>query len=239
MFDLTHKVIAVAGGAGYLGTAIIEGLLRQGAHVLCMSSKKSSINHSSLICEIVDCVNAGEVAATLCTYPGIDGLVNVAGRAMRGKNQRPDDFVYTLKQALAVQYTCSRVAAPYLWKGSSIVNMGSMWGCRAPDFPLYLDLQNEPSPGVAAAYGGVHALTRYMAASLAPRVRVNSVVPGWFPKPSGTPREDYIAGIVKNIPLDRIGKPADVVGAVVFLLSDEASYITGQEIVVDGGYTIK
>src|SRR6266576_1491977 len=157
MFDLTHKVIVVAGAAGYLGTAITEGLLKQGAHVLSMSSKKPNINHSSLVWEIVDLNEPGDVAACLSSYPGIDGLVNVAGRALRGLNQRPDDFVSTLKKSLAIQYTAIKVAAPYLWKGSGIVNVGSMWGRRAPDFRLYLDMNNEPSAGAAAAYGGVRA----------------------------------------------------------------------------------
>jgi NAD(P)-dependent dehydrogenase (short-subunit alcohol dehydrogenase family) len=235
--DFDRKTFVVTGAAGHLGTAVVDALLNAGAHVLCLGSKAPAQRaHSSVAWDIVDCNNAGEVAAALSAYPGIDGLVNLAGKGLRGKEQRPDDFMQALRKALLPQYTVAKVAWRSMWPGSSIVNVGSLWGRRAPNFGLYLDLQNEPSPGTAAAFGGVSSLTRYLAVALAPKVRVNAIVPGWFPKPGPNPREDYIDGLKREIPLGRIGKPEDIVGAVMFLLSPAASYITGQEIVIDGGY---
>lgn len=236
-WSLEHKVICVAGGAGYLGSAVVGGLLAAGAHVFNIGSKAPPHKHSSLAWEIVDLSNPGEIAAALSAYPGLDGLVVLAGRGLRGKNQRPDDFVKTVKDTLGVQYNCVKGARPYLWNGSAVVLVGSVWGQYAPDFSLYLDLNNEPSAGTAAAFGGVRGMLHYLAVEMAPRTRVNCVVPGWFPKPSSTPREDYIDGLKKVIPMGRIGVPEDIVGPVLFLLSSMSAYMTGQELIVDGGYS--
>jgi NAD(P)-dependent dehydrogenase (short-subunit alcohol dehydrogenase family) len=218
---------------------VVQGLLEAGAHVFCIGSKAPyQVAHSSISWDIVDLNSPAEIAAAVSPFSGIDGLVCLAGRGERGHNQRPDDFLKTLKNSLAIQYNCVRTIRPYLWAGSSVVLVGSVWGQRAPDFALYLDLNNEPSAGTAAAYGGVRGLLRYLAVEMAPRTRVNCIVPGWFPKPSpSNPREDYIFGVRNRIPMGRIGVPNDIVGPTLFLLSSMSGYMTGQEVIVDGGFS--
>ena len=81
---------------------------------------------------------------------------------------------------------------------------------------------------------------RYLALLLAPKgIRINSIEPGWFPKPRLPLREDYIAGIVQRIPMRRIGRPQDLIGPTRFLLSEQSSYMTGETLVVDGGYSLR
>lgn len=241
-FDLTGKTIIVTGGAGHLGRHICAGLANAGAHVICLSSKAfvppeySSADVESIICDVQD---EDEFAA--CLPHNIHGLVNCAMRAPR----RPDldmsreDFNAGLDSVITHYFRCSCIATRNMLRGS-IVNLASMWGLRAPDLRTYLDLGNEPSFAMAAGAGAILGLSRYMAVSLASRgIRVNCVVPGWFPKKRGPERLDYLAEIEKRVPMGRIGRPDEVAGAVVFLMSDASSYMTGQELIIDGGYTIQ
>jgi gluconate 5-dehydrogenase len=149
------------------------------------------------------------------------------------------EFNAGLNGILTLQFTCARIAARHMLDNGSIVNVGSLWGLRSPDPKIYLDLKNEPSVAIPCAYGGVHQLTRYLAVLLAPKIRVNALVPGWFPKARGAPRPDYIAGITTHTPMGRIGAPSDLVGAAVFLMADASAFMTGQQLVIDGGYSIQ
>jgi NAD(P)-dependent dehydrogenase (short-subunit alcohol dehydrogenase family) len=103
-----------------------------------------------------------------------------------------------------------------------------------------LDLANEPSIAMAAAAGGIGGMTRYLARVLAERnIRVNALVPGWFPKKRGVERPDYMQQITSRVPMGRIGQPDELVGAAIFLLSGASSYMTGQQLVIDGGYGLQ
>ena len=104
---------------------------------------------------------------------------------------------------------------------------------------MHLDLGNAAAAHHAAAKGGILQLTKYLAALWASNgIRVNAISPGYFPQKRGVERLDYMEEVTKRIPMGRIGTPSEVAGAVVFLASDAASYITGQNIVIDGGYSI-
>ncbi len=168
----------------------------------------------------------------------IEGFVYAAGRSARGI--AAGDFTGGLDQQVGLCEALIRDVVPHMAERASIVVLASMWGLVAPDFDLYLDLHNEPSPAAAASSGAIMALVRYLAVAHATKgIRVNAIVPGWFPKPGPVERKDYIDGISSRIPLGRIGVPSDVVGPVEFLLSPASSYMTGQTLVVDGGYTVR
>jgi NAD(P)-dependent dehydrogenase (short-subunit alcohol dehydrogenase family) len=110
----------------------------------------------------------------------------------------------------------------------------------SPDPAMYLDLKNEPCLAMPPAAAGILQMTKYMAVLAAPSgVRINALVPGCFPKKRGADRPDYMEEIAKRVPLGRIGQPQELVGAVIFLLSGAASYVTGHSLVVDGGYTLR
>jgi len=131
-------------------------------------------------------------------------------------------------------------AIPFLQRTSgSVVNVASMYGMVAPDQRLYEAspaYRNPPAYGAAKA--AVLQLTRYAACALAPRgIRVNAVSPGPFPGETVQQDRRFIERLASRVPLGRIGSPEEMIGPVVFLLSDAASYVTGHNLVVDGGWT--
>lgn len=122
--------------------------------------------------------------------------------------------------------------------GGSVVNFGSIYGVQAPDFSVYREAAMAPSPAhYSASKGAVLNLTRYLASYLGSEgIRVNAVSPGGvFDDQDPAFVERYEA----NTPLGRMAEPEDVAGAVVYLASDAASYVTGHNLVVDGGWTVK
>lgn len=134
-----------------------------------------------------------------------------------------------------------RVAAHMVAAGTrgSIVNVSSMYGIVSPDPGVYTDypsFHNPPAYGAAKA--GMIQLSRYAACDLgAHGVRVNSLSPGPFPSPPVQAEEGFIRALDAKVPLGRIGRPEELGGAAVFLISDAASYVTGHNLVVDGGWT--
>ena len=175
-------------------------------------------------------------------FGSIDGLINnVYAAPRRPSFEMPSDEIVQVYQNSFIQYwTTIRAIKEYLTPGkSSVVNNGSLWGLRSPDLPMYLDLKNEPPLALASAKAAVHQLTRYLAVLFAEEgIRVNTLVPGMFPQNRPPERLDYMNEIFKRVPMKRIGTPSEIVGPIVYLLSDASKYMTGQELIVDGGYTI-
>src|SRR5262249_50622629 len=135
--------------------------------------------------------------------------------------------------------SCSLAVSKYMIPASKgvIINNASIWSVLAPNKEMYLDLNNEPSLFVSAAKGAIVQVTRHLATFWARHnIRVNAISPGWFPKKRGPERLDYMREITSRIPMKRIGQPPELVGLAVYLASDASSYMTGQNIVVDGGY---
>jgi NAD(P)-dependent dehydrogenase (short-subunit alcohol dehydrogenase family) len=120
-------------------------------------------------------------------------------------------------------------------EGSAVVHVSSIYSRLAPDWQLYegTAMGNPPAYGVAKA--GLEQLTRWLATTLSPRVRVNAVAPGGLAR--NQPAE-FVEKYEAKVPLRRMGTEDDVVKAILFLLSSDAAYITGQTLVVDGGYSI-
>ncbi|EAY31998.1 bacilysin biosynthesis oxidoreductase BacC [Microscilla marina ATCC 23134] len=119
-----------------------------------------------------------------------------------------------------------------------IINVSSMYGMVAPDFSVYQnnDFLNPPHYGAAKA--GVLQITRYFAAYLGKdNILVNAITPGAFPSPAVQENQEFINSLSSKSPLGRIGKPEELQGAFVFLASNASSFMTGQNIVVDGGWT--
>ncbi len=240
----------ITGGAGHLGRALCEFFRECGADVLCLSSRGADFPTNdrpgtivSQVCDVTD--EPAFVAAVdgfAEAHGGVDALVNNAARAPRSIDlEMPKEQVSAVFEGVFTHYfTCSRAILPMFRDGKgSIVNNSSIWGMVAPDPRAYLDLKNEPSLVLGPAKAAILNLTKYMAVVLAPDgVRVNAVVPGWFPQRRGPDNPQYMHQVTSRIPMGRIGQPPELAGVVAFLLSDAAAYITGQAIVVDGGYTL-
>lgn len=244
LFDLTGKNIVVTGGAGHLGKHICCGLADAGANVLCLSSKPWVWGYTDkitgVVCDVTDASSVRSCLSDIHSRSYVHGWVNCAVRSPRRAVWLDGrQFNDALNNILTHYFTCTSLAHEYMAEGS-IVNFASMWGMISPTPEVYLDLKNEPSFAMSAAAGGILGLTRYMAVMLAKdNIRVNAIVPGWFPKKRGVDRPDYLAEISKRTPMGRIGQPEEIVGATIFLLSQASSFMTGQSLVVDGGYSIQ
>jgi len=257
LFSLDGRVVIVTGGAGHLGREMAKGLAAFGAHVVVVGRNaerfaelapekvgpvKGSIE--CFTCDVREPEAFTEVVDRAWAKHGrLDVLVNNAASAPRAKWDELDKAAWTagLDGLLNHYFTCTRAVSGYMLKQGrgSIVNNASLWSVVAPIRKMYLDLGNEPPAFVATAKGAIIQMTRHFASEWAAQgVRVNAFSPGWFPQKRGPERPDYMHEITSRIPMGRIGTPPDVVGMVVFLASDASSYVTGQNFLVDGGYSI-
>ncbi len=130
-------------------------------------------------------------------------------------------------------------AAAGLAGSSAIVNVASMYGTVSPDPSVYGESGQNNPPFYGAAKGGLLQLTRYLAVHLGPeRIRVNAVSPGPVLRPEAVPKgSPFVSRLTAKVPLGRLGKPADVASAVMFLGSDASTFVTGVNLPVDGGWT--
>ena len=252
LFSLEGKVALVTGGYGHLGTAITKSLFEAGAivYVLGRSQDKFSDAFAENLqtikfqyCDIADTQSIKKAFETISHEAGaIDVLVN---NAFYSKGQNPEaltdeEWAYGMDGNLNSVYRCIREVVPYLKeRGGRIVNVASMYGMVSPDFSVYEGSSaflNPPHYGAAKA--GVLQLTRYFACYLGKyNITVNAVTPGPFPSKNVQQDEKFIAQLERKNPLNRIGNPDDLKGAFVYLASDASAFMTGQNMVIDGGWT--
>lgn len=253
MFSLTGKVALVTGGYGHLGTAISLGLAEAGAtvYVLGRSEVKfreafsgyTSLNMSFIYCDISDTATVVAAFEQVQQERGrIDVLVNNAfySRGQQPEQLTDEDWAYGIDGNLNSVYRCIREVIPYLKQhGGRIINVSSMYGMVSPDFSIYDEspaFLNPPHYGAAKA--GVLQLTRYFACYLGKHnITVNAVTPGPFPSEQVQQNGAFVEQLKKKNPLGRIGLPDDLKGAFVYLASDASAFMTGQNMVLDGGWT--
>ncbi len=250
----------VTGAAGHLGTAISKHLaLKAKHHVLLNGRTEETLQklHDEIVAEggkcdvlcfditkeqeIID--NAKKVTET---YGKLDCIVSNAsiGRAGSVDDAKWEDFEETLcinmlSPFFLVQKFLPLLEASKLEGGASVVNISSMYGMVSPDPSVYGDSGMNNPPFYGAGKAAVIQLTRYLACHLGGRnIRVNAVSPGPFPPEKMRETLDwFLENLEKKNPLGRIGQPHEVGGVIAFLLSPEASYITGTNVPVDGGWT--
>lgn len=259
LFDLTGRVIALTGGYGHLGRAIGSGLAQQGTTLVVVGRDESAFQRAYEQQPNAHFV-AGDVSDTASvklafqeirrTFGGLHGLIN---NAFYSRGQQPDaltdeEFAFGLDGSLGSAYRCIREALPHLRAGvkatgrsAKIINVASMYGVVAPDFTVYTgapQMLNPPHYGAAKA--GVIQLTRYFASWLGPEnIQVNCVSPGAFPSGTVQQNVDFADQLRARIPAGRLGEPRDLAGAFVLLAAGASDFITGHNLVVDGGWTIR
>ena len=257
MFSLAGKTVVVTGGAGHLGREMSRGLADFGARVIVLGRNpdnfsvfdepRSSKVTGSIQCRVCDVRDEEQFARILedvrQIYGPVHVLINSAAGGPRVALDELDkrSWLDGLDAHLHHYFTCSSAVARHMMEtgGGVIINNASIWSLVAPNKKMYLDLNNEPPLFVSAAKAAIAQMTKHLAAFWARHnIRVNAISPGWFPQRRGPDRPDYMHEITSRIPMGRIGDPRELVGLVVYLASEASSYITGQNIVVDGGYTI-
>ena len=256
MFDMTGKVVVVTGGTGYLGSANVKCLRDFGATVAVISRRDNEDRGDRKYPFECDMFVKGNVADTESVkecfkqiydkYGHIDVLVCTAngGGAGYGKGSQmeymtDEDFQTGVMGCAGAPFRCIREVLPYMKKtGGSIVLYSSMYGLVSPDLRIYGDNPQKQPPNYGAGKAAVVQLTRYAAGALAEyNIRVNCVTPGPFPNPSNQKDLEFNQQLANKTMLGRIGRNYEMSGAVLLLASDAGSFMTGTNIVVDGGWT--
>lgn len=243
MFDLGGQVVVVTGGGGHLGRAITRALTDAGATVVACARGRASLASVEDIAETVvaDVTVRADIETVIEHAESLGSLTGWVNNAYAGPDTQPlsldgNALQKILHVGLTSVMVCTRLARDHMTAGGAIVNIASMYGVVSPRPDVY---EHHPEYHNPAAYGaakaGVIQFSRYAACHYAASgVRVNAVSPGPFP---AVDEPDFEEALSKQVPLGRIGAPSEVSGPVVFLLSDAASYVTGHNLVVDGGWT--
>lgn len=215
------KVVIVTGGANGIGKCIADEFRAQGAHVHVIDKQEG--NH------FVGDISKQEVleafvADVLAKHDRVDCIINNALPLMKGIDECSyEEFQYALSVGVTAPFYLVKLLMPYLAIGASVVNISSS-----------RDRMSQPqTESYTAAKGGIAALTHALAVSLAGRARVNSISPGWI----DTSYTVFEGPDAIQQPAGRVGNPMDIANMVLFLCSDKAGFITGENICIDGGMT--
>ena len=215
------KVVVITGGAGGIGKCIAEEFQKQGAHVCVIDCAEGP----HYVGDIGDKAVLEDFAQTvISTHGHVDVLVNNAPPSFIGIDSCSyEQFQNALAVGVTAPFYLSKLFAPHFAPGASIINISSS-----------RDRMSQPqSESYTAAKGGIAALTHALAVSLAGRARVNSISPGWI----DTSYAVYEGADAIQQPAGRVGNPMDIANMVLFLASEKAGFITGENICIDGGQT--
>ena len=219
--DFNNKIAVITGGAQGIGRCIAEEFQKAGATV-CVIDKQAG-NH--FVGDLADKNVLERFAQEVIAKHGrVDYLVNNALPLMKGIAECSyEEFQYALSVGVTAPFYLAKLFAPHFTEGAAIVNISSS-----------RDRMSQPqTESYTAAKGGIAALTHALAVSLAGKVRVNSISPGWI----DTQYTVYEGPDAVQQPAGRVGNPLDIANMVLYLCSDKAGFITGENICIDGGMT--
>lgn len=219
MFE--QKVVVITGGAQGIGKCICEEFAEQGAHV-CMIDIQ---DNPYFVGDIAEPETLHQFAKQVIDeYGHVDYLINNAVPLFKGIDTCTwDEFNYALRVGISAPFYLTKLFMPYFAKDAAIVNLSSS-----------RDRMSQPfTESYTAAKGGIAALTHALAVSLSGKVRVNSISPGWI----DTEYKVYEGSDAVQQPAGRVGNPLDIANMVLFLCSNKAGFITGENICIDGGMT--
>ncbi|MBP5242641.1 MAG: SDR family oxidoreductase [Clostridia bacterium] len=215
------KIAVVTGGANGIGKAIAEAFQKQGATVCVIDVAAGE----HFVGDIADKATLERFAnEVIQKYGRVDYLINNALPLMKGVDECSyEEFEYALAVGVTAPFYLTKLFKPYFSADGAIVNISSS-----------RDRMSQPqTESYTAAKGGIAALTHALAVSLAGKVRVNSISPGWIE----TRGREYTGADAKQQPSGRVGKPSDIADMALYLCSEKAGFITGENICIDGGMT--
>ena len=219
--DFKDKVAVITGGAQGIGRCIAEEFQKAGAAV-CVIDKQQG---DYFVGDLADKETLEQFAEeVIAQYGHVDYLINNALPLMKGITECSyEEFQYALSVGVTAPFYLAKLFAPHFSEGAAIVNISSS-----------RDRMSQPqTESYTAAKGGIAALTHALAVSLSGKVRVNSISPGWI----DTAYTVYEGPDAVQQPSGRVGNPMDIASMVLFLCSDKAGFITGENICIDGGMT--
>lgn len=250
-------VAIITGGAGHIGRAVGRSLAARGARVAVLDkdaaqgkafaidlAREAGVEAAFLDADLMDPASFDAVRSQIeARWGRADLLVNNAafyddcpGWGVPFAEEGYEAWLKVMRVNLLAPFFLAQKLSPLLERspGASIVNVASIYGVVGPDHGLYAGTDMTNPAAYAASKGGLIALTRWLSTVLAPNVRVNTVTPGGVERGQA---ESFKARYLAKTPLGRMARESDVAESIVFLLSPEAAYITGQNLIVDGGWT--
>jgi gluconate 5-dehydrogenase len=254
-FSKSISYSIVTGGAGRIGSIYTSVLLKKGFNVIIASRTKNLfIEYKSSLEKKyqekvqwmrIDLSNLDSVKQFInkVLKMNISYLINNASLSNRGQFFKYNEK-NIIKESLGVNLGAIFLTEKILTtmrkkKSGRVIFTGSLWGSMIPKFDTYLDMNIGPSAMIASGKASIQQYAKYIAVREAVNnIKVNILLPGWFPRKGRVERKDYINKILCNIPMRRIGKLADLVKPIEFLLSEDNDYMTGQSLIIDGGYSL-
>ena len=221
MFNFSNKIAVVTGGARGIGKCIREAFEAAGATVCVIDL----LDNDYFVGDLADKETLERFAAKVISdYGRVDYLIHNAAPKMIGLTEGSyEDFEYALRVGVTAPFYLTKLLSPYFGEGASVVNISSS-----------RDRMSQPeTESYTAAKGGISALTHALAVTLAGKARVNSVSPGWIDNAYTV----YEGPDATQQPAGRVGIPPDIANMVLYLCSDMAGFITGENICIDGGMT--
>jgi NAD(P)-dependent dehydrogenase (short-subunit alcohol dehydrogenase family) len=257
--DLSGRVALVTGGAGHIGRAICDALAESGANIVVLDidadacrleqarlAETFDVKAESIPMDLGDDEAIRVVPSSVEEMFGrLDVIVNAAGLVgtsdLKGwsvpfEDQGVEAWRLAQDINLLAPFALTQACTPLLRKSgaASVVNVSSIYGVVGPDPDIYSDPIVPPPAAYAASKGGLIQLTRWLATTLAPVIRVNSITPGGISRDHPA---EFARQYEAKTPLGRMGIEEDIKGAAAYLASDLSNYVTGHNLVVDGGLT--
>ena len=221
MLTFNEKIVVITGGARGIGKCMADEFCRAGAKVCVIDI----LDNDYFVGDLASKADLESFAKKVIDDFGrVDVLINNAAPLSRGISECSyEDFEYAVRVGVTAPFYLSKLFMPYFSEGASIINISSS-----------RDRMSQPeTESYTSAKGGISALTHALAVSLAGRVRVNSISPGWIDNSFAV----YDGPDATQQPAGRVGNPLDIANMALFLASDKAGFITGENICIDGGMT--
>ena len=243
--NLERKVILVTGGSGLIGKEIVKNIIGSNGVAINLDIEcVDDIELGSIFFDVTDENSIIEgIEKIISVYGRIDGLVNNAyPRTKDWGENNPEKvsnkaFIKNVEMQLSSIFSVSKPVLEIMksQKSGSVVNIASIYGMVGNDFTLYHGTDLKSPVAYSAIKGGLINLSRYLASYFGPyNIRCNCISPGGI---FNNQNIKFVEKYTKRVPMRRMAKPSDIAPTVSFLLSDQASYITGQNIAIDGGWT--